>query len=927
MGPGLTAGRRAISLSAAPRRAPGDDRARRWSSAASLLLPLLLLVVVVAGVGATGLVAVSSIAALSQDLPDPQALSTLSFDEPTLVYDRTGKVQLARFERASRQVVDYRDIPDLVLDATTTAEDRTFWANDGYDVQAMVAAAIETIQGDGRGASTITQQLVRARLLPADDIAPGADLVVRKAKEIIQAARLTQAFPGQTGKQQIITAYLNQVFYGHDAYGIAAAAQIYFGVSKLSQLTPAQAALLAALPKSPTGLDPYRYAVRNKKGQLVVPQSAPPMVRRDWILQNLGDSRWTHLTPQQLTAALTEPVILRGDRPLIYKAPQFVWQVRGELEQILGSADAVETGGYRVITTLDWHAQQIAEHQLEAAAVAPNLSPVRAARLLKRLGIPRQDRGWINRLRGKDLHNGALVVMDYRTGDVRAYVGSAGYYLDGLRSRRFEPKFDAAGVGFRQPGSAFKPVLYSTAFERKVLTPGSLLLDITTHFNRAEHWAPKDADGLERGPVLVRQALQMSLNIPAIRALQRVGNAAVADQAAKMGLSFLGGKPAFMAAGLAGALGTVEVRPLDLVAAYGTIANGGVHEPTRMILEIQDRNGKVVWRAPDAGQRAMSAAAAYQVTDILKGNTNPSVNPIWAAKLAIRNGPHGTRRPAAVKTGTATDARDLSTYGYLAPPANPKAPALAIGVWLGNSDHSMPRSSNPAISLTAAAPLWRSVVRQLTAGQPVTDFVQPGGLVRSKIDAWSGGAPGPWTRQTRTELFRVGTQPGSRNAVDPPGLLYSPSCGTWAVDPLKAELGPRSWDSDVASWLARARSGVGVGGALGSRTAFFWGRTGWGGPLIGACFAPSSRGHGNGNGNGNGHGHGHGHGPPGRGRVARPDRRQPARPPRPGRVAGRPARSQCGVDAVAAICDATAGSAFLASWRRLPANHQPRGRL
>ena len=259
---------------------------------------------------------------------------------------------------------------------------------------------------------------------------------MRKAKEIIQAARLTQAFPGQTGKQQIITAYLNQVFYGHDAYGIAAAAQVYFGVTKLSQLTPAQAALLAALPKSPTGLDPYRYAVRNKKGQLVVPQSAPPMVRRDWILQNLGDSRWTHLTPAQLTAALTEPVVLRGDQPVIYKAPQFMWQVRSQLEQILGSADAVETGGYRVITTLDWHAQQIAENELEAAAVAPNLSPAHAARLFKRLGIPRQDRGWINRLRGKDLHNGALVVMDYRTGDVRAYVGSAGYYLDDLPSRQ-----------------------------------------------------------------------------------------------------------------------------------------------------------------------------------------------------------------------------------------------------------------------------------------------------------------------------------------------------------------------------------------------------------------------------------------------------------------------------------------------------------
>ena len=853
-------------------------RARRRSGPSLVirglvLLGMLLVLIAVTAVGATGFVAMSSIATLSQDLPNPEALSTLSFDEPTLVYDRTGKVQLGRFERAARHVVDYRQIPALVLDATTTAEDRTFWANDGYDVQAMVAAAIETLQGDGRGASTITQQLVRARLLPADVVDPGADLFVRKAKEIIQSARLTQAFPGQTGKQQIITAYLNQVFYGHDAYGIAAAAQIYFGISKLSDLTPAQAALLAALPKSPSSLDPYRYAVTNKKGQLVVPQDAPPMIRRDWILDNLVDSRWTHLTPQQVAAAKTEPVILRGDQPLIYKAPHFMWQVRGELEQILGSADAVETGGYRVITTLDWRAQQIAQHQLEAAAVAPNLPPARATRLLNHLGIPKQDRGWINRLRGKDLHNGALVVIDYRTGDVRAYVGSAGYYLDGLRSRRFEPKFDAAGVGFRQPGSAFKPVLYSTAFERKVLTPGSLLLDITTHFNRAENWAPKDADGLERGPVLVRQALQMSLNIPAIRALQRVGNAAVADQAAKMGLAFQGGKPAFMAAGLAGALGTVEVRPLDLVSAYGTIANGGVHEPARMILEIQDRTGKVVWKAPDAGKRAMSAAAAYQVTDILKGNTNPSVNPIWAAKLAIRNGPGGTRRPAAVKTGTATDARDLSTYGYLAPPSNPKGPALAIGVWLGNSDHSMPRSSNPAISLTAAAPLWRSVVRQLTNGQPVTDFRQPAGLVRSRIDAWSGGAPGPWTRQTRTELFRVGTQPGARNAIDRPGLLYSPSCGTWVVDPVKAELGPRSWDSDDANWLARARAGVGVGGALGSRTAFFWGRSGWGGPLLGACFVPSPK---PAHGNGNGHGHGPppGHGPPGG-----PPGQPPASPP------------------------------------------------
>lgn len=821
-----------------------------------LIVGLLALLAGMTAVGATGFVAVTSYTTLSRDLPDPKALATLTFEEPTVVYDRTGKVELGRFERASRQVVDYRQIPPLVLDVTTTAEDRTFWANDGYDLQAMIAATIETLQGDGRGASTITQQLVRARLLPADVVDPAADVYIRKAKEIIQSARLTQAFPGQTGKQQIITAYLNQVFYGHGAYGIAAAAQIYFGISRLADLTPAQAALLAALPKSPSSLDPYTYAVRNKKGQLVVPQDAPPIIRRNWVLDNLATSRWTHLTPEQLEAARTEPVILHGDEPLIYRAPHFMWQVRGQLEQILGSPDAVETGGYTVIATLDWKAQQIAEHQLQAAVVAPNLQPSRANRLMNRLDIPRQDRGWINRLRGKDLHNGAVVVIDYRTGDVRAYVGSAGYYLDRLRSRRFEPKFDAAGVGYRQPGSAFKPVLYATAFERKVLDPGSLLLDITTHFNRAQGWSPKDADGLDRGPVLVRDALQMSLNIPAIRALERVGNEAVADEAAKMGLPFAGGKKAFLQAGLAGALGTVETRPLDLVEAYGTIANNGVHQPARMILEIRDQQGNVVYRAPDAGKRALAAGAAYQVTDILRGNTNPGVNPFWGPKLAIRNGPRGERRPAAAKTGTAQDARDLSTYGYVAPPANPRAPALALGVWLGNSDHSFPRTSNPAISLTAAAPLWRSVMRRLTNGQPVADFRQPSGLVRARIDAWSGGAPGPWTRQTTTELFRVGTQPGAKNAIDRPGLLYSPSCGTWVVDPLKAELGPRTWDADVAAWLARARRGVGVTGLDGVRTAYFFGRTGWGGPLAGACYTPSPR-------PDNGNGHGNGGRPPG----------------------------------------------------------------
>jgi membrane peptidoglycan carboxypeptidase len=804
-----------------------------WIRILSVALATFLVgTMLLAGVAVVGAVAAVSI--LSRDLPDPADLGALTFAQPTTVYDRTGKVQLGRFQREQRRVVAFDEVPKLVLDATTTAEDRTFWANSGFDPAAILSAVADNAAGTSdRGASTITQQLVRARLLPEDVVAPGANRYLRKAKELIQSSRLTTAFPGEAGKQKIITAYLNEIFYGHDAYGIAAAARIYFGVSDLSKLTLAQAALLAGLPKSPSTFDPYRYAEPDKDGNLVVPADAPPIVRRDYILRNLATSRWTKPTPAEIDAAIAEPVILRGDVPLSFRAPHFTWQVRRQLQTILGPDVAIETGGYTVITTLDWKAQQLAEKWLAAAAIAPNLKAKASASLLRNLKIGGGDRAWIIALRGKDLHNGALVTVDYRTGDVLAYAGSAGYYQDKLASKKFEPKYDAAGDGARQPGSAFKPIVYASAFDTRKLTPGSLLLDVTTAFSRG--WTPRDADQLDRGPVLVRKALQYSLNVPAIRALQRVGNEAVAARADKFGIRFTGGTKGFLQSGLAGAIGTVEVRPLDLTSAFGALANGGVRMPTRMILEVKDATGKVIYSAPKPkGVQAVSRGAAFLVTDILSGNTQPRQNPIWSAALELRNGPHGEHRPAAVKTGTANDARDLATYGYLAAPKDPKAPAIAVGIWMGNSDHSNPRSAKPATSLTAAAPLWRAYVRDLTARQPMATFKPPKGVVQARIDAWTGGAPGPWTRDTVTEWFISGTQPGGSRQVDPPGLLYTRSCGGWRVDPVKAEP-VRAWDDDVANWLGRARRGVGVSGPYDSRTAYFWQRSGWGGPLLGTC--------------------------------------------------------------------------------------------
>jgi peptidoglycan glycosyltransferase len=858
------------ALSVVARRYPARQRRRavvrgRSGRLGTALVVVGLVVAIMLGMGIVG--AISAYGVIAASLPDPRTLDGLGFAQPTIVLARDGTTELGRFEQERRRTVSFGEIPTRVLDATTAAEDRTFWQNPGFDPGALVAAVAETASGGReRGASTITQQLVRARLLPDDVVAPGSDRYLRKVKEIIQAMRLTDAFPGEAGKQRVITAYLNEVFYGHGAYGVAAAAQIYFGVG-LDELTVAQSALLAGLVKSPTTLDPYRYARADADGHLVVPAGTEPVRRRDWILQGMAaTSRWTHLTAADLAAALAEPVVLAGVPPAANPGGQFTWQVRRRLQAIVGPDVDLATAGYRVITTLDWHAQRLGAKWLAASMIAPNLSRKRSTALLDDLHVSRRDRRWIGALRGKDLHNGALVAIDYRTGDVLAYLGSAGYGRSDLASARFEPKYDAAGDGVRQPGSAFKPILYAAAFDAHKLTPGSLLLDVTTRFARRARWAPRDADHLERGPVLVRKALQYSLNIPAIRALERVGSERVADTAERLGLRFAGGRAAFLQAGLAGAIGTVEVSPLDLTTAYATLANGGTRVTPRMILKVIGPDGRVVWDAPTAaGDQAVSAAAAFLVGDILAGNTDPRTNPIWAKPLALHNGPGGKRRPAAVKTGTTNDARDLGTYGWL-PPQPDDGIGLTVGIWLGNSNHAEPRSRQPATSLTAAAPLWHAFVRDYTKGWPVTTFERPAGLTRTRIDAWSGGRPGPWTRATIKEWFIKGTEPGRRKAVDPDGLLYRRMCGGWRVDPVKAELGPSAWKADVADWLRRAHRGRGVLGPLESRTAVFWGERWWGGPLAGSCPAPrppADRGRGHGNGHGKGHGGGHGHGPPG----------------------------------------------------------------
>jgi len=810
------------------------SRERRRGGVIGLVLTLFLLVIV--GVTGAAVITVGSataglIASLDKDLPDVKAFDSLTYAQPSKAYDRSGKHLLAVFWSERRNVVQYKDIPKLVLDATTAVEDRTFWENQGFDLQSTVFATLAdlTKAADRGGASSITQQLVRARLLPKDLFEPGADIYTRKAKEIIQAAKLTAAFPGERGKERIITAYLNQIPYGHNAYGISAAAQVYFGKS-MAKLSLSQVALLAGLPQSPSVLDPYRYdKSTTRKGEtiLTVPTceytlntagqavakggctEVAPVQRRNYILRAILDNntRWTHITPQEYLDALNEPIVLVGDKPTRYKAPHFVWAMKKQLDQILVDRDSAETGGYRVTTTLEWRAQQIAEKSVTMGATLPFLYGSRYTKAVRSLKVSAADRAWINKLRGRGAHNAALVALDYRTGDILAYVGSADYYdRYKLKGKKFNPQYDVAGLGYRQPGSAWKPMVYTSAFDERVLTPGSVLLDITTAF--ASGWSPKDADGANRGPVLARYALQQSLNIPAIRALGRLGTKSLDQYTYKAGLTYPQGRKMIANAGLAAAIGTVEVRLLELTAAYGALGDSGQVTEPRYILSIDDAKGKSVWEADAPVKRKVwSPQAAWLTANILAGNSDPKQNPYWGKNFQLLNGPGGRRRIMALKTGTTNGVIDVSTYGLLPQPANKKSPALAVGVWMGNSDNTSPRFTALEVFATdSAGKVWKSFMRDYTNGMPVADFKRPKGVVQATIDAFSGGKPGKWTRSTKKEWFITGTEPGSKGAVDKAGLLYDKRCGTYLVDLTNADAGvpgATSWNRYVRGYMKR----------------------------------------------------------------------------------------------------------------------------
>ena len=829
-----------------------------------IAIPVVILLVTIMLAGAGALFTVAAYNFYAQGLPDPQsALNNLRFEQQTIVYDRTGKVELARLGTLRREVVAFKSIPGEVLDATTAVEDQFFWTNPGFDPSAIVSAGLDTLAGRPRGASTITQQLVRARLLPPEAFADST--YERKIREIIQSIRLTDAYPGDKGKQDIITAYLNQNFYGNQTYGVKAAAKGYFG-KQLDELSLAQSAILAAIPQSPTRFDLMRNAEEVcldenppdpesdeicKKSQLQVPIGSEIVQRRNYILDlmktrsPLSGSRHT---AAEYEAAKEEPVVIKPQASASWRAAHFVWQVREALTTIVCPDDPtdceeVDTGGYRVTTTLDWSMQKIAEKWTYVAARAPHSSNPR--KILRQNKIPASEWGWILGLRGRNIHNAASAVMDYRTGEVLAYVGSARYA--GKGNRKYQPQFDVLARGWRQPGSSIKPIDYAIGIDDETYTASTMFMDVVTDFGRG--FTPTQADKKERGPVRLRSALQFSLNIPAIKATLVQGLQHTFDRSRDFGLVF----PPTASPVTSMGIGTLETHPIDMLTAYGAIANGGVKMPRQLITKVVNENGVQVWPPDETkpeGTEVISPQAAYIVTDIMAGNTVPSINKYWG-KWAITT-KNGRRRPAAYKTGTTSDNRDVHAYGYLAPPSNKKQPALAVGVWMGNSNNA-PNSGS--LSLDSSAPLWSAILSEVSAKLPVASFKAPGGLVTASVDAFTGLRPGPFTKKTVKELFIKGTVPRqretlrvSRDVDEASGLLWREGCvgpkisrGFFNLSEVESNF--PNWQKANRGWAARAAKGPGTrGGPEGTRTSYFYDNSFMPfGKTWGAQFAPTQK--------------------------------------------------------------------------------------
>jgi len=616
-----------------------------------------------------------SVARMAQELPNPEEFIDGQITQSTKIYDRAGEVLLYEIHGdQKRTVIPFSDIPQYSKEATLAIEDQNFYHHAAMDWKGTLRALITNLTtGEmSQGGSTITQQLARNTFLTAEKT------IQRKIKELILANWIEEKYT----KDKILELYLNQIPYGTNAYGIESASQTYFNKSA-KDLSLAESATLAAMIQAPSYYSPWGTHMEEL------------INRKNYVLEQMN--KLGFIDKQEEESAQKIKLVFASQNIGIIKAPHFVMMVEDYLIQKYGE-DIVEKGGLRVITTLDWKLQQIAETAVENGAN-----------------------------RNTELYQGknaALVAQDPKTGQILALVGSKDYF-----DKSVDGNFNVAVRGLRQPGSSFKPFAYVTAFE-KGYSPNTVIFDLPTEFSSYTDvcrlvninyndenplcFHPQNFDGDFRGPINLRNSLAQSINVASVKVLYLAGLNDTIKTAQNFGLTTINDPGRY---GLSLVLGGGEVKLIDMVEAYSVFSQEGIKHNQAIILEVDSAKGDILEKYLDQATRVIDQQYPKLVNNILSdidaraGLFQSSLN------LTVFPG-----RDVALKTGTTNDYKDAWTLGY--------TPSLTIGVWAGNSDNT-PMQKH-AGSILAAVPMWSEFMNAALQNYPMEFFNKPDGVQENK---------------------------------------------------------------------------------------------------------------------------------------------------------------------------------------------------
>ena len=664
-----------------------------WGRVTKVLFALLIILICgVAGVG----IGVANW--LRKDLPSPSNLQTIAPPVKTLVFDRNEKL-VHEFFKENRSLVPLREIPRPLVQAILAIEDRRFYSHWGIDPIRLARALITDIiaRRPEQGGSTITQQLARNLFLTHEKT------MTRKLKEIVLAIRIEQTYT----KDEILEMYFNQIYFGEGAYGVDAAAKVFFG-KRVQELTLPECALLAGLPRNPRDYSPRRDPDRALR-------------RRNLVLSQMLAARF--INRGMYEQASESPLGVTKTRYSSQEAPYFMEMVRQYVDERYGSNQIYE-GGLRIHTTIDIDIQHAAEESLEKRLTAleqRNQYKKTRAALAKAGGPTARDKNKTEYLQG------AIVSMEPSSGQILALVGGRDFN---------DSNFNRAVQAARQPGSAFKPFIYTAAIDNGY-SPTDIILDTPVSFNagNGQEWSPHNYDQKFRGPVTLRNALAHSVNVPAAKLLQKLGTSVVTSYAKRLGIK------SRLSPDLSLALGTSEVNLLELTSAYGVYANQGVRVAPLYILRVEDKNGKILEQSRTTGEEVLSPETALTMTSMMESVIE---NGTAASARAL-----GFTAPAAGKTGTTDDYSDAWFVGYV--------PGVVTGVWVG---FDRKQKIGPGMTGAAAAlPVWVDVMLAATKNRPPQDFPVPSGVVSRLICTETGLLANPACPSTEIELFREGSEP------------------------------------------------------------------------------------------------------------------------------------------------------------------------